>query len=129
MLTLELTLAMLAGGALAAAAVGAVDAGTGVPAPLALQAAVGLAVALGGLFLLRPVALRHMHRSTPGLRTGAARLVGADAVVLERVDPKNGRVKLDGEVWSARSYDGFSVFESGADVSVLHIDGATALVG
>ncbi len=37
-------------------------------------------------------------------------------------------MKLAGEVWSARAYDGFSVFEPGADVSVVRIDGATALV-
>ena len=129
MLTLDLTLAMLAGGALAAAGVAALDSATPLGLPFGAQVAVALAVAVSLLWLLRPVALRHLHRSTPQLRTGVARLVGADAVVLERVGPDAGRVKLDGEVWSARSYDGASVFESGAGVSVLQIDGATALVG
>lgn len=128
-LTLDLTLAMLAGGALAGGAVAALDSGPGPGLGLTVQAVVALVVAVAGLAFVRPVALRHLRRATPELRTGVARLVGADAVVLERVGPGGGRVKLDGEVWSARSYDGFSTFESGQGVSVLKIDGATALVG
>jgi membrane protein implicated in regulation of membrane protease activity len=126
--TLDLILAMLAGGAVAGGAVAALDE-AGVPAtgPVA-QGAAALAVALVGLLVLRPVALRHLKRG-PELGTGVAKLVGADAVVLEQVGPRGGRIRLDGEVWSARSYDGSSVFESGTGVSVLQIDGATALVG
>jgi membrane protein implicated in regulation of membrane protease activity len=123
--TLHLVFAMLAAGALAAAGVAAV-AGGGAGAVTA-EVLLALAVAVTGLAFLRPVALRHL-KSTPELRTGTAALTGTDAVVLERVDPAGGRVKLAGEVWSARSYDGFSVFEPGAAVSVARIDGATALV-
>lgn len=127
-LTLDLVFAMLAGGALAAAGIAGLDSATGGPFGFAAQVIVGLAAAVAGLALLRPVALRHL-RSTPALRTGAAALVGADAVVLAEVGPSAGQVKLAGEVWSARCYDGTSVFAPGAGVSVLQIDGATALVG
>jgi membrane protein implicated in regulation of membrane protease activity len=48
--------------------------------------------------------------------------------VLERVDGDGGRVKLGGEVWSARSFDSSRVFEPGERVSVLEIQGATAVV-
>ena len=41
--------------------------------------------------------------------------------------PTAGRVKLAGEIWSARSYD-HSVIEIGASVDVVEIQGATALV-
>lgn len=127
-LTLDLILAMLAGGAVASGIVAALHE-AGVPRTGAvMQGVVALVVALVGLLVLRPVALRHLKR-TPQVRTGVARLVGADAVVLEEVGPQGGRIRLDGEVWSARSYDGSSVFESGSGVSVLQIDGATALVG
>ena len=59
---------------------------------------------------------------------GVDALVGAEAVVLEPVSGMDGRVKLGGEVWSARAYDGFSEFEVGQRVQVLQIEGATALV-
>jgi membrane protein implicated in regulation of membrane protease activity len=65
----------------------------------------------------------------PGhLRTGAAALVGAPAVVLQRVDGHGGQVKIGGEVWSARAFDEDHAFEPGTRVEVLKIDGATALV-
>ncbi|MBA3263696.1 MAG: NfeD family protein, partial [Thermoleophilaceae bacterium] len=84
-------------------------------------------VSAASLVVLRPIARRHLH--TPAqLRTGTAALVGAHAVVLERVDRDGGTVKLAGEVWSARSYDEDHAFEPGARVEVLKIDGATALV-
>jgi membrane protein implicated in regulation of membrane protease activity len=64
----------------------------------------------------------------PALRTGTAALVGARAVVLQRVDEHGGRIKLGGEEWSARSYVPDQVFEPGAHVEVAEIQGATALV-
>jgi membrane protein implicated in regulation of membrane protease activity len=57
-----------------------------------------------------------------------AALVGARAVVFERVDADGGRVKIGGEVWSARALDEHSVIEPGARVQVAEIQGATALV-
>ena len=82
---------------------------------------------IGSLAIVRPIARRHLH--TPAqIRTGTAALVGSRAVVLERVDRDGGQVKLAGEVWSARAFDDDDVFEAGARVEVLKIDGATALV-
>jgi membrane protein implicated in regulation of membrane protease activity len=49
-------------------------------------------------------------------------------VVLEEVDRDGGRVKIGGEIWSARSYDQDDVMAAGDRVSVMQIDGATALV-
>jgi membrane protein implicated in regulation of membrane protease activity len=54
--------------------------------------------------------------------------VGANATVLEEVTRDGGRVKIGGEVWSARSYDEEQVIAAGDYVEVLKIDGATALV-
>jgi membrane protein implicated in regulation of membrane protease activity len=82
----------------------------------------GLSVAL-----LRPIARRHI-RMPVAMRTGVAALVGADAVVLERVDLNGGRVKIGGEIWSARAFDESQVLEPGARVQVAEIQGATALV-
>jgi len=108
-----------------AAALAAVAALAG--AGLALQLVVFILGSAGTLAFLRPVARRHMR--TPGqFRSGTAALVGATAVVLERVDADGGQVKLSGEIWSARSYDEDEVIEPGQRVQVMQIQGATALV-
>jgi membrane protein implicated in regulation of membrane protease activity len=79
------------------------------------------------LVVVRPIAQRHLH--TPSkIRTGVAALVGAEAEVVAAVDARDGRVKLSGEIWSARSYDGESAYQPGTVVRVVEISGATALV-
>jgi membrane protein implicated in regulation of membrane protease activity len=94
---------------------------------LALQWSVFVAASIASLVGLRPLARRHL-RTPARLRTGTAALVGAPALVLERVDVNGGQVKIGGEVWSARSYDEDEVIEPGARATVMKIDGATALV-
>jgi membrane protein implicated in regulation of membrane protease activity len=96
-------------------------------AGLAAQWIVFILASLGSLLVLRPIARRHL-RTPAQIRTGTAALVGAPALVLERVDGRGGQVKIAGEIWSARSYDEDESFEPGARVEVLKIDGATALV-
>jgi membrane protein implicated in regulation of membrane protease activity len=86
--------------------------------------AVGSFAAVG---LLRPLARRHLTMPR-AIRTGAAALEGAKAVVLQRVDSRGGRVKIGGEEWSARSYMPDEEFDVGAEVEVVQIQGATALV-
>jgi membrane protein implicated in regulation of membrane protease activity len=115
-------------------------------APFAIAAVLAAVVSLAGagsliaviVFLLavvlvfatiRPVARRH-RRLPPPIRTGAAALVGKRAIVLERIANREGVgcVKIDGEVWTARSYAEDDVIEVGEDVQVVEIKGATALV-
>jgi membrane protein implicated in regulation of membrane protease activity len=93
----------------------------------AFQFAAFIVGALASLAIVRPIVQRHI-RTPAQLRTGTAALVGANAVVLERVDGDGGRVRIGGEVWSARAYDDMQVIEPGARVEVLEIRGATALV-
>jgi membrane protein implicated in regulation of membrane protease activity len=97
--------------------------------PLAAAFAVFLAASLLVLLMLRPVARRH-RRLPPSIRTGAAALVGRNAFVLERIANHEGVgcVKIDGEVWTARSYDEDEVIDAGERVEVVEIRGATALV-
>jgi membrane protein implicated in regulation of membrane protease activity len=77
--------------------------------------------------LLRPIARKHL--SMPhAIRTGAAALEGAKAIVLQPVNHLGGRVKIGGEEWSARSYMPDEEFDVGAEVEVAQIQGATALV-
>jgi membrane protein implicated in regulation of membrane protease activity len=107
------------------AAIAAVAAAAGVS--VELQVALFAVTSLASLAFIRPIALRHLK--TPArLKSGTAALVGTRAIVLERVDADRGQVKIGGEVWTARAYDEDDVFEPGARVDVMKIDGATALV-
>jgi membrane protein implicated in regulation of membrane protease activity len=119
--SLDLVFLMLAGGALAGAVVAI---GTD---NLVVEALVALITAVAMLAVVRPVAVRHL-RTPLALRTGTAALVGQHGVATERVDRNDGRIKLKGEVWSARTYDPTSVIEAGQGVEVVQIDGATAIV-
>ncbi|NEB68370.1 NfeD family protein, partial [Streptomyces fulvissimus] len=64
----------------------------------------------------------------PGTVTGVDALKGRQAVVVERVDGSGGRIKLAGEIWSARSLDADQSYEPGREVDVVEIEGATAVV-
>jgi membrane protein implicated in regulation of membrane protease activity len=108
-----------------AAAIAAVVAAVG--APLEAQVAVFAVCSIASLAFLRPIAKRHLRTPT-SLKTGTAALVGTRATVIERVDADHGQVKIGGEVWTARPFDEDDVFEPGARVDVMKIDGATALV-
>jgi membrane protein implicated in regulation of membrane protease activity len=119
--TLDLTLLMMAAGALAGCGVAAIGLGG------ALQVVVAAVVAVGMLAFVRPNVVKRLHAG-PTIRTGPAALVGTNAFVLERVTETSGRVKLNGEVWTARSLDETVAIEPGARVSVAQIDGATAVV-
>ena len=118
-----LLLIMFAGGALAASLAAALGAG------VVGSAAVFSLVSIGP-HRLRPT------RSPSGTSTrrrwsapAPPRSIGTQAVVLEVVDANNGRIKLAGEIWSARTLDEDARFEPGEKVAVFEIDGATAVVG
>lgn len=98
-------------------------AGASVP----LQIGTFVAGSIASLAIVRPIARRHMH-TPPSIRTGTAALVGSRAVVLEQVDADGGKVKIGGEVWTARAFDEDDVIEEGKRVEVMRIEGATALV-
>ena len=96
-------------------------------APLWLDIAVFAGGSAASLGFLRPIARAHL-KMPRAIRTGAAALEGAKAVVLQRVDGMGGRVRIGGEEWSARSYVSDEAFEPGTQVEVVEIEGATALV-
>ncbi|MET7847001.1 NfeD family protein [Streptomyces avermitilis] len=112
---------MLAVGAAAAALTAGVGGG------VVLQVLVFAVVSVALLAVVRPIAARH-RAQRPQLATGIDALKGKQAVVLERVDGAGGRIKLAGEVWSARSLDSGRAYEVGQEVDVVDIEGATAIV-
>lgn len=97
-------------------------------APLWVQIVVFAVAALVTLFLIRPWARRHLERTTPNIETNARALVGKKALVLTPLLGPAGRVRLEGEEWSARGVDG-AVFPVGSEVRVVAIEGAIAVVG
>lgn len=121
LLTTTLAFGLIAVGALVAAAVGAVH------LPIPVQLVAFIAAAGAGLGFVRPIALRHI-RQPPPLRSGAAALVGRPGIVTEEVSEHQGRIRIEGEDWSARPYDESLVIPVGTKVDVMQIKGAAALV-
>ncbi|MFE2049164.1 MULTISPECIES: NfeD family protein [unclassified Streptomyces] len=112
---------MLAVGAVAAAIASGFGAG------LVVQVLVFVVVSVALIAVVRPIAARHRSQR-PQLVTGVDALKGRQAVVLERVDGSGGRIKLAGEVWSARALDTGRAYETGEEVDVVDIEGATAII-
>ena len=122
LLSLDLFLVMLAGGALA----GMLTALAG--GPVALQIVLSLISAVGLLAVVRPSVVRRVHGG-PDLVHGTDALIGRRAVVLRELSFSTpGRVKIGGEEWSAQPYDEDDRIEPGAVVDVVQIKGATAYV-
>jgi membrane protein implicated in regulation of membrane protease activity len=121
-LTGDMFLLMLGGGALAASATAWVT-----DWPILGDGAVFLIVSVLLVVLVRP-SLRRRLTPAAGAPMGIKALEGKKALVLGRVAHDEGQVKLDGQVWTARPLNEGDVYEPGDSVTVMHIDGATAVV-
>jgi membrane protein implicated in regulation of membrane protease activity len=121
-LTGDMFLLMLGGGALAAATSSWL-----LNWPNWADGAVFLVFSILLIALVRPTLRRRLTPAT-GLRTGIEALEGKSALVLDRVASGEGQVKLDGQVWTARPFHDGDSYEAGESVTVMHIDGATAVV-
>jgi membrane protein implicated in regulation of membrane protease activity len=121
-LTGDLFLLMLGGGALAAA-------GTNwlFDLPIWANGLVFLIVSVLLLVGVRP-ALRRRLTTGKGLPEPMKALEGKSALVIDRVARHQGQVKLDGQVWTARPLAEDDIYQPGDHVTVVHIDGATAVV-
>jgi membrane protein implicated in regulation of membrane protease activity len=114
-------LLMLGGGALAASASSWL-----MGWPVWADGLVFLIVSVLLLVLVRPALRRRLTPATAQM--GIKALEGRKALVLDRVARDEGQVKLDGQVWTARPLNEGDVYEPGESVTVMHIDGATAVV-
>jgi membrane protein implicated in regulation of membrane protease activity len=122
LLSTDLILLMLAGGALSGMVVALLG------GPFVVQMLVGLGVAVALLALARPSIVHRLHAG-PTLAVGAEALIGKRALVLEELShPNPGRVKIGGDVWTAQPFDEDDRIEQGATVDVVSIKGATAYV-
>ena len=121
-LTGDMFLLMLSGGALAAAAGNWLFG-----MPLWADGLVFLVVSILLMVVVRPTLRRRLTAGT-GLPEPVKALEGKDALVLDEVSRHHGQIKLDGEVWTARPLNDEDVYQPGDQVTVMNIDGATAVV-
>ncbi|MFH8977027.1 NfeD family protein [Streptomyces sp. NPDC017890] len=119
--TLTAALGMLG----AAALITAGSAAAGLSPPF--QFLVFTVVATVTVLFVRPIALRHVLQPQAE-RFGVDALVGQAAYVVSEVTGMEGRVRIGGEEWTARSYDETLVIPRGKTVDVMEISGSTALV-
>jgi membrane protein implicated in regulation of membrane protease activity len=122
--SLDLVLLMFAGGAVGGMAV-ALAGGA-----VVFQFVAFIAVAVALLAFVRPIATKHLtegpvHKELDGVNS----VVGRTARVTQPVDRHSGRIKLGADEWSARTQHSGETFDVGDTVRILHVEGATAVVG
>lgn len=121
-LTGDMFLLMLGGGALAAAGASWLT-----DWPVWADGLVFLIVSVLLLSVVRPTLRRRLlPAKAPAI--GIKALEGKSAIVLDLVARDEGQVKLDGQIWTARPLNEGDVYEPGQSVTVVKIDGATAVV-
>ena len=113
-------------------AVGAFAAGgaAALGAPFLVQAIVFALFSGLSAGALRPIILRHAKSAleTGDTPFGIEAMEGTHGTVLEEVDGDHGMIKLEGELWQARSFDGTEKYLPGERVRVVKVIGATAIV-
>lgn len=117
----EMTLLMLAAGALTTSAVALAG------VPVGAEVAVFAASSAAFWFFLRPYLRRRLDSPMVYDETPRA-LVGSRAEVVEDITPAGGQVRFDGSLWSARALDPAEVIPAGSTVTVSDIDGPVAVV-
>lgn len=118
----EFVLVMLGAAALGTAGASALGVGFG------WDVAVFAALAALLIFTVRPPLKRRLLARTDPEPMGVQALVGKSAQVESTVDSQGGQVRIEGQIWSARSFDETQVLEVGRTVRVMEISGATAVV-
>jgi membrane protein implicated in regulation of membrane protease activity len=96
------------------------------PIPLIYQIMIFLTISAVLLIFTRPVALKKLK--TGRVKTNVDSLAGKQVLVTKKIEEfEKGEVKLNGQIWSARSEDG-SVINEGEKCEVLRIEGVHAIV-
>ncbi|GAB3448416.1 NfeD family protein [Actinophytocola sediminis] len=90
-----------------------------------LAAGVFALVSIGLVTFARPWLKRRMHGEL--VHTNVDALIGKKGVALSLVNATGGQVRLDGEVWTARTVDDTAI-SPGVPVTIVEISGATAVV-
>lgn len=83
-------------------------------------------VSIGLVTFARPWLKRRLHGDL--VHTNADALIGRKAIAVSAVTQHGGQVRLDGDLWSARAFDDKKEIAPGAEVTIVEISGATAVV-
>ena len=120
--TLELIFIMFAAGSIGAGISGALGAGTPV------QILVAAVISAVGLFVVRPIGMRFLKKSTPETLSNVDALIGQPVRIMSTVSEHAGTVSVNGETWSARPHDPRAEFTVGMQAVVDRIDGAYLVI-
>ena len=120
--TMGLTTIWFAGGALAAFLVSLAG------GSLTLQVVVFIAAAVILLIFTRPFAVKYINQNR--VKTNADSLIGETAVVTEAIDnlAGAGQVRVNGQIWTARSSEEDREIPEGTRVRILEISGVNLMV-
>lgn len=120
-LTMGLTTIWFAGGAVVSLIAALLGAG------LAIQIVLFFAVSIVLLFSTRKLFVKRLH--TGQVKTNIEALIGKEAVTISTIRPMEvGRIKLNGQEWSAVCRTEDAAIEEGAKVKVMAIEGVKAIV-
>ena len=88
-------------------------------------------ILVSGLLLavVRPIATKHLTERNPLQLDGVRSVIGRTARVTRAVTSDGGRIKVGADEWSARTQHSGETFDVGETVRILHVEGATAVVG
>lgn len=120
--TLGLASIWFAPGALAAIIAAALQ------APIAVQVILFFVVSLLLLYFTRPIAVKYFNKDR--IKTNVESLVGRQAIVISDIDNLQGigQVVVNGQEWSARSFDDRIKLPVGTVVNVMAISGVKLIV-
>lgn len=78
------------------------------------------------LYFTRPIADKYLKIGK--VRTNVDSVIGTIGLVTKQIEEFNtGQVKVQGQIWTAKSYDG-SVIEEGTEIKVIKVEGVKLLV-
>ncbi len=108
------------------AVVSAVAAGLG--APIWLQVFLFVIVSVLVMVLVRPFAMKVVNKERT--RTNIEEVIGKKAVVIEKIDNRNGlgKVRFRGVEWTARSTDETAVIDVDENVIIESVSGVKLMV-
>jgi len=96
------------------------------PIPLVYQVMIFLAISAVLLFFTRPIAIKKLKIGRE--KTNVDSLVGKTALVTKKITEfDRGEVKLNGQIWTAKTEDG-SMLAEGSKCEVVRIEGVHAIV-
>jgi len=96
------------------------------PIPLVYQVMIFLAISAVLLFFTRPIAIKKLKIGRE--KTNVDSLVGKSALVTKKITEfDRGEVKLNGQIWTAKTENG-STLDEGSKCEVVRIEGVHAIV-